>query len=168
LENIEIKARVADFMQLRKRVLAESESYVGLDNQVDTYFKTRKGRLKLRESTLSGAYLIPYRRKDEHGPKRSSYQKLVVDDVVGVKDLLSELLGVHKVIRKKREIFLYKNVRIHLDQVEHLGDFLELEGVLDNATNDVSQEKEKIFHLMHELGIEIDDLVADSYENLIR
>jgi predicted adenylyl cyclase CyaB len=166
MENIEIKARLKDLEQVRSRVLVESDEYIGLDHQSDTYFKTKSGRLKLRESTLSGSYLILYNREDTHAPVSSNYHMLVVEDPKGVKEMMGQLLGLHKVIRKKREIFLYQNVRIHLDQVEHLGDYLEMEAVLDEKYHDEAEEKEKIFHLMKILEIEAEDLVSESYENL--
>ena len=98
---------------------------------MDTYFRTRAGRLKLRESSLSGGELIPYLRPDAGGARRSDYRVIPVDDPPGVKALLTELLGVHRVVVKQREIFLAGNVRIHLDRVEGLGTFLELEAVFD-------------------------------------
>lgn len=166
MENIEIKARVKDLEQVRSRVLAESDEYIGLDHQIDTYFKTKSGRLKLRESTLSGSYLIIYNREDTHAPVSSNYHMLVVEEPEGVKEMMEKLLGLHRVIRKKRDIFLYRNVRIHLDQVEQLGNFLEMEAVIDEKYHDETEEKEKIFRLMKILEINVEDLVSESYENL--
>ena len=166
MENIEIKAQVKDLEQVRIRVISECDEYIGSDHQIDTYFKTKSGRIKLRESTLSGSYLIMYNREDTHAPVSSNYYMLVVEDPEGVKAMLEDLLGFHKVVRKKREIFLYQNVRIHLDQVENLGNFLEMEAVLGEKYHDESEEKEKIFHLMKILKIDVEDLISKSYENL--
>ena len=167
MENIEIKARINNLDLIRDKIKTIKHIYVGLDHQVDTYFNTKNGRLKLRESSLYGPYLIPYIRKDTRGPKSSTYQKLPVEDADGVKTLFEQMLGVHTVIEKKREIFLYENVRIHLDQVKTLGEFLEFEAVINDNSQGRKTEEEKIFWLMELFGIEEENLISTSYENLI-
>ena len=140
---------------------------VGLDHQVDTYFCTRAGRLKLRESSLSGGQLVPYLRPDREGPKRSDYQVVSVPDAAELKRILGEILGVHRIVTKQREIFLCENVRIHLDRVEKLGDFLELEAVTDGTAAAEAEARRKVAWLMEELQIREADLVAVSYEGLL-
>ncbi len=129
--NIEIKARCGDLAEARRVATALATEHVGVDRQVDTYFRTRSGRLKLRESSLSGGQLIPYLRPDQAGPKRSDYQVIPVPSPGETKRLLSELLGVHRIVEKEREIFLVDNVRIHLDRVAGLGDFNVMEALFD-------------------------------------
>ena len=85
----------------------------------------------MRESSLSGGQLVPYLRPDQPGPRRSDYRIVPLPDPVGTKVLLTEILGLHRVVDKWREILLVGNVRIHLDRVECLGSFLELEAVFD-------------------------------------
>jgi predicted adenylyl cyclase CyaB len=165
--NLEIKARCADLDAARERARSVATEWIGLDRQVDTYFLTRRGRLKLRESSLSGGQLVPYLRPDQEGPKRSDYRVIPVDDPAGVKSLLGELLGVHRIVRKDREIALYENVRIHLDRVEGLGSFLELEAVFDGDPEQERAQHEKVRFLMHRLGIQESDLLSASYEGLI-
>lgn len=165
--NLEIKAPVADPAAFRARARALATETVGVDRQVDTYFRVPTGRLKLRESSLSGAQLIPYRRPDDDGPRRADYQVLPVADAGGLKALLTEMLGVHRVVRKRREIWLVGNVRIHLDAVEALGDFMELEAVFDGTPAAEAEEQRKVAHLMKELGVAEADLVATSYEALL-
>lgn len=164
---MEVKARCADLAALRRRAEALATRYVGVDRQVDTYFRTRTGRLKLRESSLSGGQLVPYRRPDGDGARVSDYQVIPVQDAGGLRALLSELLGVHRVVRKEREIFLWHNVRIHLDRVEGLGTFMELEAVFDGQPRSEPAERRKVEHLLKELGVEPADLVPTSYEALI-
>jgi predicted adenylyl cyclase CyaB len=165
--NIEIKARCGDLDAARRVAHELATRYVGVDHQVDTYFVTRSGRLKLRESSLSGGQLIPYRRPDQAGPKRSDYQVIPVPLPVQAKALLSELLGVHRVVEKQREIFLVDNVRIHLDRVAGLGHFLELEAVFDASAAAEARERAKVDTLMAALGVTADDLLATSYEALL-
>jgi predicted adenylyl cyclase CyaB len=138
-----------------------------VDHQVDTYFVTARGRFKLRESSLSGPQLVPYLRPDQHGPKRCDYRVVPVDDPAGLKKLFTEILGVHRVVDKQREIFLFENVRIHLDRVEGLGSFLELEAVFDGSPAAEAEQQKKVDWLMKELRIGRADLLATSYEALV-
>jgi predicted adenylyl cyclase CyaB len=167
MENIEIKARLINPDQTRDSVKKLDHTYVGLDHQIDTYFKTTNGRFKLRESSLSEPYLIFYLRENLSGPKSSVYQKLPVEDAGGLKELLIKMQGLHTIIEKKREIYLYENVRIHLDDVVNLGSFLEFEAVMDEKFNNRELEFQKVEYLMEILGIANEDLISESYENLI-
>lgn len=165
--NLEIKARCADLAAARAVAERLATRHVGTDEQTDTYFVTRKGRLKLRESSLSGGQLIPYLRPDRRGPSRSDYQILAVGDAAHLKRSLGEILGVHRVVRKRREIFLVDNVRIHLDEVDDLGTFLELEAVYDGSAASEAEQQEKVGALMRELGVGEADLIDTSYEALL-
>lgn len=165
--NIEIKARCADLEAARAIARDLATEHIGLDRQIDTYFTTRSGRLKLRESSLSGGQLIPYLRPDQAGPKRSDYQVVPVPAPGELKRLLTELLGVHRVVEKEREIFLVDNVRIHLDRVVGLGEFLELEAVFDASAEAEPRERAKVDALMTRLGVAPGDLLEISYEGLL-
>jgi adenylate cyclase class 2 len=165
--NLEIKASCSDLGETRRRARAVATRWVGLDHQVDTYFTTLSGRLKLRESSLSGGQLVPYRRPDRVGPKRADYQVIPVADPAGLKTLLAELLGVHRIVRKEREIALYENVRIHLDRVEGLGCFVELEAVFDGSPAAEAEQEARVRFLMEALGVAEADLVGPSYEALL-
>jgi predicted adenylyl cyclase CyaB len=165
--NVEIKARCRDLAAARAAAAKIATRYVGVDAQTDTYFVTRAGRLKLRRSSLEGAQLIPYLREDLPGPKRADYQVLPVADAARLERTLAAILGVHRVVRKRREIFLVENVRIHLDLVEGLGSFLELEAVYDGSAAAEAQQRAVVARLMAALGVAEADLVASSYEGLL-
>ena len=167
MENIEIKARVDNPDKKRDIVSALDHTFIGIDHQIDTYFKVTNGRFKLRESSLSGAYLILYLRDNLPGPTSSVYQKIPVDDADGLKNLLHKMQGIHITIEKKREIYLYENVRIHLDEVKNLGNFLEFEAVMDDRYNDKDLETKKVNYLLEKLEIDEKDLISVSYENLM-
>ena len=165
--NLEIKARCGDLEAARAAAQRLATRRVGLDRQVDTYFCTGEGRLKLRESSLEGGQLVPYLRPDTPGPKRADYQVIPVEDAAGLKALMARILGVHRVVRKAREIFLYENVRIHLDRVEGLGEFVELEAVFDGSPAAEAEQRRTVDYLMVELGIDPADLLPGSYEGLV-
>lgn len=167
MENIEIKARIVDATRLREKVKDLAHSFLGSDHQIDTYFTTKNGRMKLRESKLSGDYLILYQRSDQAGPRSSIYETIPVKRSAEVKTILGNLLGRDLVVEKVRDIYLYENVRIHLDKVENLGDFLEFEAVMDNHHQFHDLEIEKVNRLMEILNISASDLVPKSYQDLI-
>ncbi|HEY5658783.1 MAG TPA: class IV adenylate cyclase [Myxococcota bacterium] len=167
MSNIEIKARCRDLPAAREAARRVATRSVGVDRQVDTYFCTREGRLKLRESSLEGGQLVPYLRPDTNGPKRADYQVIPVADAAGLKALLTRILGVHRVVRKEREILLHENVRIHLDRVEGLGEFVELEAVFDGSAAGEAEQRRKVDRLMKALRIEAVDLLAGSYEGML-
>jgi predicted adenylyl cyclase CyaB len=165
--NLEIKARCDDLDAARLRALALAARPAGVDRQLDTYFRTAAGRLKLRESRLEGAQLVPYLRPDVAGPRRADYRVIPVEDPGSLKRLLAAILGVHRVVEKQREILLLENVRIHLDRVAGLGDFLELEAVFDGRPASEPGERRRLERLMRQLGVRPEDLVDGSYETLV-
>ncbi len=180
--NLELKARCADLDAARVRAQGVATAWLGSDEQVDTYFRTASsearseakpsgvvevGWLKLRESSLSGAQLIPYLRPDQVAARRSDYVVIPLPEPLLTKQLLAELLGVQRVVRKTREIALYQNVRIHLDRVDGLGSFVELEAVWDGAPAGEAEQRAKLAFLRERLVIHDADLVATSYEALL-
>ncbi len=164
--NIEIKARYDDPETALEKIKKLSCTFVGLDKQKDTFFHVADGRMKLRESSLSGANLIPYLRKNQPGPRPSEYMLVPVPDASKFKRLMERILGVAAVVEKERHIYLYQNVRIHLDRVKHLGTFIEFEAVLDENHSDADGKK-KIEFLMSHFGITPKDLVAEAYVDLL-
>ena len=164
--NIEIKARARDFQAIRARAEALSSTAVQVIPQVDTFFTTGKGRLKLRELGPTRAQLIYYERPDQDGPKRSDYHIFETDDPVNLKTTLSLALVARGVVRKTRYLYLVGQTRVHLDDVEGLGQFMELEVVLDPGQSD--QDGQAIAEeLMAQLGIEKGDLLEGAYMDLM-
>lgn len=167
-QNYEIKVRYENLKFAEKQAIMADANLLGIDHQRDTYFVTGKGRLKLRFSDLSEPYLIPYLREDQKGIKLSRYEKIPVENADSVREIFASLLGVEMEIRKTRTIYIYENVRIHLDKVEKLGSFIELEAVFNPTESDEESEKMKINHLMNLFEINSKDLLADSYYDLMR
>jgi predicted adenylyl cyclase CyaB len=168
--NIELKARLPDLAAARGIAQRIATSYFGVEEQTDTYFHCAQGRLKLREIRSADgackAQLIPYARSNQPDAKRSDYQLLEVSDHAGLKQALSTALGVSVVVVKLREIFLYGNVRIHLDQVTGLGTFIELEAVLGPDV-DAATGHAQVANLRHQFGILPADQLSGSYADLV-
>ena len=162
MQNIEIKAHYPHQQKGHQVALSLGGVHQGCDHQIDTYFQVPQGRLKLRQASLSGNFLIPYMRSNLTGPKMSAYTLLLSQEPEVAKRLLTEILGVDKVIEKHRDIYLIGNVRVHLDQVKDLGTFLEFEAVYEEASQE-EQEKEKVQRLIAAFGIRPEDLIQGSY-----
>jgi homotetrameric cytidine deaminase len=166
--NVEIKARDPDPEATAGRCLALGASDEGLLEQRDTYFAGRHGRLKLREQEGASAELIAYRRPDEAGPEESAYVRAVADDGARMRETLDAALGTTVVVAKRRRLFLWENVRIHLDDVEGLGTFIELEALVGPGAGDLDTARSKVDRLRSELAIADDALVAAGYSDLLQ
>jgi adenylate cyclase len=162
MRNIELKARITDSDVTRKQAEAIATEYLGIEHQMDTYFHCRNGRVKLREIEGQAAQLIWYSRPDTHGPKPSDCQIVPVSDPGRLKVALTAALGTRAVIEKRREIFLWHNVRIHLDEVAGQGTFLEFEAVLQPPLDDTAG-KAQLEQLARHFGITTANLVSGSY-----
>jgi predicted adenylyl cyclase CyaB len=164
--NIEIKARVDDFEALRARAESLSDTPLEIIPQEDTFFNVEKGRLKLRLLAPTRGCLIYYERPDQGGPKRSEYHLAETRDPENLKIALSLALGVRGVVRKTRYLYMAGQTRIHLDDVEGLGHFMELEVVMDEGQSDA--EGQAIAEdLMRRLGVREDALLEGAYMDLI-
>jgi predicted adenylyl cyclase CyaB len=164
--NIEIKARVHDMAALRSRAEGLSDTPVQVIPQEDTFFHVPKGRLKLRLLRPDFAQLVYYERPDQDGPKRSNYFIFETQNPTGLKTALTMALGVRGVVRKTRYLYLAGQTRIHLDDVEGLGQFMELEVVLRDGQTDA--EGQSIAEdLMARLGVRKEDLLEGAYMDLL-
>ena len=166
MRNIEIKARYSDLSRAREIAKELGGNFLWKDQQVDTYFTVARGKLKLRESGLNGAELLPYLKRDDHGHKRSDYAKLPVAEPDVVRGLLDELLGRKLQVRKTREVYLVGNVRVHLDEVEGLSTFLELEAVVPAGGNEAA-EHAKVRTMLDRFGVPTGDLLEGSYPDML-
>jgi predicted adenylyl cyclase CyaB len=164
--NIEIKARVHDMAALRSRAEGLSDTPVQVIPQEDTFFHVTKGRLKLRQLRPDYAQLVYYERPDQDGPKRSNYFIYETHDPEGLKAALSLALGVRGVVRKTRYLYLAGQTRIHLDDVDGLGQFMELEVVLRDGQTDAGGQA-IAEDLMARLGVRKEDLLEGAYMDLL-
>jgi homotetrameric cytidine deaminase len=164
--NIEIKARDRDPARTLELVLGLGAADEGDLQQRDTYFDRALGRLKLREQEPGEDELIEYRRADEPDARTSSYRHVPVAAAAELRDALDAALGTLVVVTKRRRLLLKDNVRIHLDEVEGLGSFIELEAVA-GADSDLSTEQAQVAELRERLDIGDGALVGESYSDLL-
>lgn len=164
--NVEIKARAQTLDAIRAVAVALTQAPPEILSQVDTFFAVPRGRLKVREFADGSGELIAYDRADQTGPKTSSYTVASCADASALRAALGRVLAVKGRVVKRRELFLVGRTRIHLDEVERLGCFVELEVVLasDESIEDGNAEARD---LMRRLGIAPESLVAGAYVDLL-
>ncbi len=163
--NIEIKARCQDPGRLRAILRSENADFKGTDHQIDTYFKVNMGRLKLREGDIEN-HLIFYEREDQNGPKQSNVTLYNTVKGSGIKEILARSLGVLFVVDKVREIYFIGNVKFHLDSVNRLGTFMEIEAI-DIGGKTREELLGQCNSYMGLLGIKEDDLLSGSYSDML-
>ena len=164
--NIEIKARLTRLEDWLLRAAALADGPHVIISQDDTFFPCPNGRLKLRAFASGDGELIFYQREDCAEPKASHYVLAPVPQVDPIREALTQAYGIIGRVRKLRYLFMAGRTRIHLDRVEDLGDFLELEVVLrpDESNRAGVQEATD---LLHKLGISKEDLVERAYIDLL-
>lgn len=164
--NVEIKARTDNPEKIRAILEEKKADHKGTDHQVDTYFIVPEGRLKLREGNIENN-LIFYRRADVKNPKSSSIDLMPVDNPEKLKAVLTRALEVKVVVNKKREIYFIDNVKFHIDEVDQLGSFIEIEAI--DRTSEIGEEKlrEQCRYYLDLFAIDERDLVAESYSDLL-
>jgi homotetrameric cytidine deaminase len=163
--NVELKARDQDPEATLAAALAHGAADQGVLTQVDTYFAAREGRLKLREEG-EAATLIAYARADAAVARTSAYHLVDVPDPAVLHAALDAALGTVVVVEKFRRLLLWQDVRIHLDAVQGLGTWVELEAVAP-AGSDLSEEHRKVAELRSVLRIADEDVVATGYAALL-
>jgi adenylate cyclase, class 2 len=165
--NIELKARLASFEAARATAARLATDPPGLETQVDTYFVCRHGRLKLREINGVRAQLVWYARSDRPDAKASDYWLVNVPEPKPLKQALAAAWGTLVVVEKRREIYLHHNVRIHLDEVTGLGEFIEFEAVLGPGVDEAGGQAQ-VAWLQDEFRIAPADLLEGSYSDLLQ
>jgi predicted adenylyl cyclase CyaB len=165
--NIEIKARAQHFDQLRERAAQLSPEAPLIFRQQDFFYDVPRGRLKLRQfDDGTPAELIFYQRDDRDGPKASYYTRSPVTNPEAMHSLLATALTTRGIVTKERHVYIAGRTRIHLDRVDGLGDFVELE-VLLGPDDDEEGGHAEAHAMFARLGVPEADLVAVAYVDLL-
>ena len=164
--NIEIKAKARNFARQQALAAALSESPGTLLFQEDTFFHIPRGRLKLRLLSPAHGELIYYEREDTTEPTPSQYTISPTHAPEMLRDTLAQALGVRGVVRKQRRLYLLDQTRLHLDVVEGLGAFLELEWVMRHDQT-VAEGTQVVTELMQRLELTPADLIEAAYIDLL-
>lgn len=164
--NIEIKARTTKTEQIREFLLNEGAEYKGTDIQTDTYFNVPAGRLKLRQGNIENS-LIYYNCENVTGLKQSDFELLPVENGETLKLILTKAMGVKIIVRKSREIYYIKNVKFHLDILDGIGRFVEIEATNMQNNLTIDELSEQCSFYMQEFAITEADLIPGSYSDML-
>jgi adenylate cyclase class IV len=166
--NIEIKYRCPDLAAVRTAALSIGATPAAVLDQADTFFRAPTGRLKLREfgDGRTPAELIAYDRADAGATRASDYVIFRTDDAAPLIEALTRSIGTRGVVRKRRELVMWRNVRIHLDRVDGLGDFVELESVIDDEVDEATAKK-NLDELIDRCGLSRLEVVPVAYADLL-
>lgn len=165
MRNLEVKARSRDLQKARQVAESLPAELLAEGEQTDTYFEAPQGRMKLRESSFEEeASLIWYMREDSPEPSSSEYRISRLKKPDKLREVLVSQFGVKVTVTKHRAIFLYGRTRINLDELEGLGGFIEFEVPAEEAEE---QARKTIDKLMTSFEISPEDLVAESYSDLL-
>ena len=164
--NVEIKARIESVETLMSRAAALADQGPTEIIQDDTFFVCPSGRLKLRAFSATSGQLIFYRRPDQAGPKESFFLISPTASPDTLREALTLAYGQAGRVRKQRTLYLAGRTRIHLDRVEDLGHFLELEVVM--AEGEPAEAGVAVAHdLLAKLGVAPSQLVERAYVDLL-
>lgn len=166
IKNVEFKAKVDQLEPYENRLLTLKPHFVGEDHQVDTYFNTLKGRLKLREGNIENA-LIQYEREDIAEAKASKVILYKHKPNPALKAILTQQLGIKVVVEKQRRIYWIDHVKFHFDRVKGLGTFIEVEVIDEKEEFSLEQLREKCNHYLTFFGIADTRLVEKSYSDML-
>lgn len=165
--NIEIKARCADASFIRSFLKEQQAYFKGTDVQTDTYFNVSNGRLKLRQGAIENS-LIFYKRENIAGPKLSEVQLFPVEQNSDLlKQALTNANGIKVVVKKKREIWFIDNVKFHIDEVEGLGSFVEIEAIDKDGSLGMEKIREQCAYYLQQFRLSEKDLLTHSYSDLL-
>ena len=165
-QTVEIKARCTDHETLRRKLKEWGAEFLRRDTQVDIFYHVPGGRLKLRHSEYENL-LIGYKRPDISGPKHCRLNLYTCSDTEALDRVLADSLGRKLIIKKEREHYILGNVKFHLDSVEHLGTFMEIEVLGKRGVDKVEDLRAVCEDYMNRCGVQPEDLVEQAYADLL-
>ncbi|NOX48543.1 MAG: class IV adenylate cyclase [Chlorobi bacterium] len=162
----EIKARCNDAEKIREILKLHKARFVGVDRQTDTYFNCNNGRLKLREGNIENT-LIHYKRENHAGPKTSKVNLYKPNDGSSLRTVLKEALDVLVTVDKSREIYFVDNIKFHIDTLEALGTFVEIEAIDETGEKGEAALQQQCETYLDLFGINENDLISVSYSDMV-
>jgi adenylate cyclase class 2 len=164
--NIEIKAKCPDPENIRRILRSNNADFKGTDHQIDTYFSVSRGRLKLRQGNIENA-LIFYNRPNQAEPKQTEVFLSRSEPSSELKEVLCSALDILVTVKKKREIYFIDNVKFHIDALDNLGTFVEIEAIDTAGRIGTDELLKQCGHYMQMFGISREDLIDCSYSDML-
>lgn len=166
MKNFELKVKCKDHKGVLAAVKLLRAAHKGILNQRDVYFNISPGRLKLRSINNSVHQLIYYKRANRASAKFSSYFIEEIQHPERVERILREVYGIKTIVSKNRKLFLWHNVRIHIDSVKELGKFMEFEIVCKTLHHE-NESREKMKYLKSIFKVNDSDILRSSYSDMM-
>jgi len=161
--NFEFKAKLRNESIIREVLKRLRARRVGIDHQIDTYFRVPQGRLKVREGKIENA-LIFYARSNSARARRAKIEMTLLPRRNHLKAVLAKALGTRGVVDKRREIYFVGNVKIHLDRVRGLGRFVEVEAI--SRAGNLAEARKQALRFLKLFGIKPAEIVGLSYSDM--
>ncbi len=166
MKNLELKVKCKSHRAALKAVKLLHAEYGGILKQRDVYFNISPGRLKLRTINKTEHQLIYYKRHNKKTAKISNYYISEITHPKRVEKILKEIYGIKVIVLKSRKLYLWQNVRIHIDTVNTLGKFIEFE-IVCRSQKDENESAEKMNYLKFLFGIQNKEVLKYSYSDML-
>jgi len=164
MHNVECKAELRDLPLARTICRSLRATPVLSFDQVDTYYRVPHGRLKRRETEGEPPEWVFYERANRAAPKLSEFRLYTEEQAL---ERFGEgPLPVWVIVRKRRELWMHGPVRIHLDTVERLGTFFELEALVSQE-HPIARGHEAVADLRRAFAPALGELIDCSYSDLL-
>lgn len=160
--NLELKQEVRSHDRIRARLKEIGAEFKTFLNQRDVYFVLKGSLLKLRIMDQRSE-LIKYNRNEDGGTRWSDYSVMEINDI-NAEEFLSKIFDVEVIVTKQRELWMYDNTRVHLDVVNSLGSFIELETLVLSGKEDAQKRFDNIMKL---LDLSLENQLLTSYRDLL-
>ncbi len=160
--NLELKIKLDSYDSIKKKLSKIKAEFVKTLKQKDVYYKINSGLLKLRIENGSQS-IIKYLR-DEKGKDRFSNFEVLHFSSGDAEKFFKDMYKVETIVEKKRQLFIFDNTRVHLDEVKGLGKFLELETLVLDGKRDAQRRYNEIVRL---LSLDRYESIRKSYRDLM-
>ncbi len=165
MQNVEIKYELRD-PPLCRTVLARLGARLAATlRQRDTYYRVPDGRLKKREVEGEGTEWILYHRPNRAKPRLSNFT--IYSEQEALTRFGTRPLPVWVIVEKTREVWLMGEIRLHIDEVERLGRFLEIEALITPRQH-AGVCRREVERIARELGpVLLGEAIAVSYSDML-
>jgi adenylate cyclase class 2 len=166
-KNYELKVPIQNILRAKYKartyISVKKNPRMFSESQKDIYYNVSKGRLKLRIIDGKRGTLIFYERKEKTGKRISNYLLAETGNPAELDNIMRKLYKVLVIVNKKREIYIANNVRIHVDKVRGLGNYLEFEIIF----NSIREAKKTMTELITLFGLKENTFIKSSYSDLL-
>lgn len=162
--NIEYKAELQDAALAEAIVKRMGATFIKTLEQTDTYYRVPSGRLKKRECPGEPEEWIAYDRPNDPAARASDYRLMSAQDA---RERYGERpLPIWLQVRKVRQFYMLGSTRIHIDDVDQLGRFIEFEALVSKS-HTIEACHASITKLLDKLGPVMGEPISSSYSDLM-